>query len=259
MNMAHLYKKIFLLVSTTAFLFATVVVMVYCFVLPQYALHSGAFRYKKSLSESIDANKILIVGDSNAARGISAKILTERTGIHAVNLALSRPNGHIFNNNFALFSVKPGDIVLSCYTDYDYDADELNYEAMLALLENNFDTYSMLKGLSIPHLAFAFPQYIESAMLRFLLRQSINGDDYHLNEFGDSDHELDVAKVLTKEELSYVPTYNARGIAIMNAFNAKLREKGATLLVASAPMPYGEFMTEGGGKNLVSILERIKG
>ena len=245
MNILHLYKRIFLLLFTTAFLFFAVVAFAYCFVLPQYAVSSGGLQYKKSLLESIDTNKIIIVGDSNAEMSISARVLTEETGIRAVNCALPAANGHIFDNNIAFFNTKPGDIVLACYVNYDYDDEKIAWENMWALLENNIDTYPMLKGLDIPHVAYAFPQYIESATLRFIARQSLNDGDYflgksHLDEFGDIDHKFDGNRVFTLEEMFYIPKYNNKGIQIMNDYNKALKERGVTLLVASAPIPLHE-------------------
>lgn len=240
MNIFYLYKRILLLGLTAAGLCIAVVSFAYCFILPQYSLYSGSLKYKKSLLDAIDTNKIIIVGDSNAGHSIFARILTEELGIKTVNCALARYYGHVFDGNLAFSNIKSGDIVIASYTDYCYNDEEINWESIWAMVENNFDTYFMLNGLDIPHLIYSFPQYIESAVLRFIAGQGVNGDDYHIDEFGDSDHKLDSDKIFTEDDI-YLPKYNDRCINIMNNYNKKLKEKGVTLLVASAPIPCGEF------------------
>lgn len=230
----------------TASLCVAVVALTYWLILPQYSLYSGALKYRKALLDDIDTNKIIIVGDSNAGYSISAKLLTEEIGIRAVNCGLASYYGQIFDGNIAFSNLRSGDIVIASYTDYYYDDEKLNWESIWAQVENNFDTYFMLKGLSVPHLIYSFPQYVESAALRFIARQGVNGNDYRLDEFGDASHTSEVDRVFTENDI-YLPKYNDRCVNIMNAYNKKLQEKGVTLLVAAAPIARGEFSPKLGG------------
>lgn len=202
--------------------------------------------------ESIDEPKIILVGNSNLSFGIDSEMIQEKTHMPVVNMGLHGALGNEFHERMGMLDIDEGDIVVVCHTSYG-DDDTIG-DATLAWI--TFDCHSELLSLfrfkDIIELAKAYPSFFRKAFF-FWISGRGNKDTFDIysrdafNEYGDVVYKPDYGNLDGNSlfEKSYsanrVARLNDTCINRLNKMNEYVNSKGASMVIASYPIGYGQY------------------
>ena len=222
------------------------------FVKNQYLLnYQASILDKIERLKSINEPKIILVGNSNLAFGIDSEKIEQEIGMPVVNLGLHGALGNAFHEDMAKFNIEKGDIVIISHTDYDLD-DISEFDLLWITLEHHKELYYLIKKEDYLSMAKAYPTYAIKSALLWIRKKGNKYEDNissysrnSFNKYGDvvvkpdsgakSMHQLFYEGAIT------VPKISEKGVTRINEYNKYISEKGATLLIASYPIAYGEY------------------
>lgn len=222
---------------------------IFCFwiVMPQYLNNYQASLIDKNERLcSIEGPKIVLVGNSNLAFGIDSRAIEEAFGMPVVNMGMHGGVGNPFNEQAALQNVCPGDIVILSYSNFN-DGDVIrNQELAWITIENHPDLWKYIRLKDWPEMIKAYPTYLKDCL--DLWSQGTgnldSGDEYsrlRFNEYGDNIYDRPVLVPETDFSEVHIPEIGDATINRINALNAQLEEKGATLLMTAYPTAICEY------------------
>lgn len=222
---------------------------IFCFwiVMPQYLNNYQASLIDKNERLcSIEGPKIVLVGNSNLAFGIDSRVIEEAFGMPVVNMGMHGGVGNPFNEQAALQNVCPGDIVILSYSNFN-DGDVIrNQELAWITIENHPDLWKYIRLKDWPEMIKAYPTYLKDCL--DLWSQGTgnldSGDEYsrlRFNEYGDNIYDRPVLVPETDFSEVHIPEIGDATINRINALNAQLEEKGATLLMTAYPTAICEY------------------
>lgn len=197
---------------------------------------------------SLNEAKIVLVGNSNVAYGFDSRLIEEEMGLPVVNMGLDRFLGNAFNERLALLNIHEGDIVVIAHSSFSDEGKAPNGLLLWYTIEMHPKLWRAVGVRDIPALAAAYPQYFFNAFCLWIKGEG-NLDDgsmHHsrsaFNSYGD---------IASRPPLEYpfrffegsveMPEINDTCIKRLNRLNAKLRERGAHMVVAACPIADGEF------------------
>ncbi|MDD3263242.1 MAG: hypothetical protein PHR61_05395, partial [Candidatus Absconditabacteria bacterium] len=200
--------------------------------------------------ESIEAPKIILVGNSNLSFGIDSEMIEDELDMSVVNLGLHGGLGNAYNEQIAKLNICDGDIVVVCHSDY---SDEDNIEdAELAWITYDFNNQLLpiIRTKDYWNFFKAYPTYCRKATVLWLTHKGNkdSGDCYSrcaFNQYGDviykpKDGQMDVDEFFKTIPIT-VPEINDTCINRLNELNKYCIERGAKMVVAGYPIAYGKY------------------
>jgi hypothetical protein len=240
-------KKTFTLLASVALMACLLGIFLFAVLMPQYAQgYNAALIDKKARVMAIDEPKIVLVGNSNLVFGVDSAAMEAELGMPVVNMGLHGGAGNAFHEEMAKFNVQPGDIYIICHTDYA-DIDEVSDPGLAWItLENHFDLWPLVRTKDIPTMVEAFPGYVKRCISLWAAGEGnlSTGDEYArdaFNEYGDNVFPRPVSRPTLPFAEQTVPGISKACTDRLNALNAYMQERGATLLLAAYPIAFGEF------------------
>ena len=196
--------------------------------------------------KSINAPKIILVGNSNLAFGMDSEMLKDAMNMPVVNLGLHGGLGNAFHENIAKLNINSGDIIIICHSTYLDDNRISDIELCWITLEYHRDLWSILRPGEYLDMVMAFPKYWLKSLVRrvFSMKTKTIPTAYSreaFNKYGDIVIKPDTkfeSKVFRNQK---VPEVNNTCTERLNAFNSYAEKKGATLLIAGYPIGYGKY------------------
>lgn len=200
--------------------------------------------------KSIDEPKIILVGNSNLAFGMNSREIQKEIGMPVVNLGLHGGLGNVFSEQISKISINSGDIVILCYHTFS-DDDKINDPSLAWITyDANFSFFRMLRPKDYLRILPSFPDYFEKKLFMFLQK---NGNENPetcysrnaFNEYGDvvfkpESEKKDMIRFF-QEKNSFLPELNKTCVKRLEKLNKFCNKKGATLVVAGCPVPYGKY------------------
>ena len=220
-------------------------VVLFCFeiVMPQYLLNYQAVLVDKNERLcSIEGPKIVLVGNSNLAFGIDSAAIEEAFGMPVVNMGMHGGVGNPFNEQAAVQNVCEGDIVILSYSNFN-DGDVIkNQQLAWITIENHYELWGYIRPKDWPAMMKAYPTYLKDCLELWSLGigNMDSGDAYsrlQFNEYGDNIYDRPELVPGTDLNQVHLPEIGDATIERINALNAELKSKGATLLVTAYPSP----------------------
>lgn len=226
-------------------------------VIPQYSGSLVASLIDKvDRIESINEPKIVLLGHSNLAFGIDSKLIEENIGMPVVNMGLHGGIGNAFHENMAKLNVTEGDIYIICHSDYA-DADTIRDAVLVwTAIEDHFELWRLLRPKDIGPMIEAFPIYFKKALNLYAAGTGNNiwGSRSAYNEYGD------IATIRTERSYTFYdvmpPSINDTTTERINELNQWLKDRGATLLIASYPIGNGELTAD--AQEYIDFQEELK-
>jgi hypothetical protein len=201
---------------------------------------------KHALLEDIKGKKILLVGGSGVANGLSAGVIKKSIpGYSAVNMGLNAGLGLRFNINEVMEYVHKGDLVV---LSPEYENFEGGYNGSVQLLKAvniapftskyiQSDQYrDLLLHDSLTFIQLKAQSYFDR-LTSIFTHASVNIDDQ-----GDRTSESparDVSKMTFSFKMS--PEAYSACVTILNHFDTFCRERGATALLSYPSLPSTQF------------------
>jgi hypothetical protein len=236
-------KKIALLLLIIAALLSLFVV---CPWLPGEPFHNIA--KKHAILGNIQGKKIIFVGGSGVANGLSAAVIEKDIpGYKAVNMGLNAGLGLRFNINEVMEYVQKGDLIV---LSPEYENFEGGHNGSVQILKavniapftSKYVQNDQYKYL-LMHDSLTFIQLkVQSYFDRFtsiFTHASVKIDDW-----GDRTSESPVRDVRKMQfSLKVTPEAYSECVTILNLFDTFCRERGATALLSYPSLPRTQFRT----------------
>lgn len=233
-------------------LFGVLIVAYINYILPQYNKgYDAALIDKAERLESIDEPKIVLLGNSNVAFGFDSALIEEKTGMPVVNMGLHAGAGNAFHEDMAKFNVCEGDIYVLCHSSFA-DSDNIpDTMAYWSSLENNYQLWRLIRRKDIPAAVKGFPVYLKKSLALYASgtgNQEIEGVVHNrssFNEYGDIGLYREGSLDVFTDKVA-PPPINDIMVSRINALNAWLTERGASLVVAGYPVGNGMLTADAG-------------
>lgn len=257
------------------FFFKTLLVALFVFLigfvwlpLLDFESYNGSIIDKTERLKTVQGPKIVLIGDSNVAYGMRSDLLEQAFGMPVVNMGYNALMGTVFNENLAKRNVVPGDIYIIAYALYSDDkADFQKMADVLSALRVSQDARSIIfeppwdenDWELLGRIAKGYPAYLRSHAQALAIKTVKEIDKrlhLHLpqnaeniarssfNEYGDIAPGLKLTTVM-KDDTEFqdyeVQVPGPETIERWNELNKWYSARGATLLLAGYPIPYGKY------------------
>lgn len=127
----------------------TFVLPILC-IAPQYLGHyTATLNTKVNRLKAVDAQKIILIGNSNLIYGIDSELLEHLTGMPVVNLGFHGGMGNAFHERMARLHTNAGDLVIISHLTYADDDQIENTSLIWPTLENHFQLWPLLHAQDI--------------------------------------------------------------------------------------------------------------
>lgn len=265
MKMKLFVKKIFWFIIIFI-LFWLMILPIHYFVLGnQYANeYTGIFTVKMDRLMSIDEPKLILVGDSNIAFGISSEMLEEQFGMPVVNLGLHGGLGEYFHWMMAKNGVNEGDIIIYAGA-FPFDNKAIP-DGRLAWVTMEFHTeyYNVLSKENYLKMLVYYPVYFVNSLNKYISGQGsscVSAKELGFNEWGDvceyrpnnEDNQF-----FEKDYISMPKLETRISKQILNEINEYCESKGATFLIAGYPIGIDGEITDGQYEELCGYRNKLQ-
>lgn len=209
----------------------------------------GALNEKFDRLNSIDGEKIVVVGGSSVAFGLDSKLLELYTGMPVVNFGLYADLGTKMMLDLSLSGISDGDVVILA-PELDKQTLSLYFNNQSALMAMD-DDFSMAKHLKLDDLFSCIGGTWKFAMEkrdRYLGKTNVSLDaiyrSEYFNEYGDFALEraenvmngyFDANNRVVLDESEYGPELEAF-LDYVNVYTKKCERRGATVYFSFCPM-----------------------
>ena len=217
--------------------------------------YSASIIDKVARLKSINEPKIIIEGNSNLAYGIDSSMIESAINMPVVNLGLT---GYYltesFLENIAKFNINSGDIVIGGYSTFTDDGIIHEPLSHWTTIEYHFDLWPILDKEDYFTMFLYYPSYWLRSFGLWITRQGNKRNPLvaaftysrrSLNKFGDipikPESQRKPEELLFHPSNSHVPQINDICINRLNKYNAYVKSKGATFLIAGYPIGEGKF------------------
>ena len=216
--------------------------------------HLASIIDKVARLKSINEPKIILLGNSNLLFGIDSPMIESAVNMPVVNFAVGAMR-YGFLENTAKLNINSGDIIIASYSSF-FDDDKVDPAMEWPIIEYHFDLWKGIDEKDYFKMFLYYPGYWARSFAMWLTRQGNNnkggelvGDNLYLRRAFNEMGEITVrpeSNRKTPEEIFHpgstnVPKINDICINRLNKYNAYLKSKGATLLIAAYPIGYGKF------------------
>lgn len=240
-------KKVLFFVKALLML-CLVVFFLFGIVSPQYELgYNASILDKVARLKEIEGSKIVLIGDSNLAFGIDSSVIEEQIGMPVVNMGLHGGLGNAFHERMARLNVQEGDIYVISHTAFD-DDDSLGDPSLIwVTLENHLPLYQLVRAKDWWTLKDALSNYVQKSVNLWLRDEGNEAteDAYSrlaFNEYGDNVYpRAETVEGAVPFESQTIPGIGDLCVERMNALNAYLTERGASMVVTLFPIANVEF------------------
>lgn len=198
--------------------------------------------------QSINEEKIVLIGNSNLAFGINSEMIEQEFGKPVVNMGLHGGLGNVFHEQMAKLNVCEGDIYIICHSEYD-DNDRIgNCELAWLTIENHYNLWRLIRAEDVWGMLNAFPVYLRKTIDLYSSGTGNidNGGRYSrsaFNEYGDFGIYRE-GSIWTKLVPVKCPSISDESVERINKLNKYLEKRGAVLLIAGYPIGNGEVTAE---------------
>ena len=200
--------------------------------------------------ESINEPKIILAGDSNVAFGTNSPMIEAAFNMPVVNVGFQGALSNAFNEDIAKLGINSGDIVILSHSDFaDNDRIASTY-ILWDTLEYNWELYKILRVKDFFDVLRSYPSYWWRSFVFWITGTGnrVPPSVYAsrgFNEFGDMVIKPEQYRKSTEEMFKpgniKVPQINDICINRLKEYNKFITNRGATLLIAGCPIPYGKF------------------
>ena len=228
--------------------FCLVIGFLFGVVMPQYTeSFNAAILDKVARLESMEGPKIVLIGNSNIVFGMDSQRLEEAFEMPVVNMGLHGALGNAFHEEMAKLNVQPGDLYIVCHTEYDDNDTILDPSLAWLTIENHLGLWRLIRPKDMWTMVDSYTTYLQKALMLWTEGMGNQADEAmyarrDFNIYGDNVYpreRRDEAVILPFEEQT-VPPIGDICVNRLNALNAELTGKGATLLIAGYPIANGE-------------------
>ncbi len=253
------------------FIFGMIVAGAVWKIMPQYdTLYNAALHDKIDRIETIEAPKIVLIGNSNVAFGFDSEMIEEAFGMPVVNMGLHGALGNAFHEEMSKLNVQEGDIYVVCHLSF-YDNDEIGDGTVAwTAIENDLSAYRLVRIKDIPVLIKGYPAYLRKCIDLWRNgegNQEWDGSAYGreaFNKYGDvavlrmecKDQTMLGQSGQELEAQSYL-SFNDTCAKRINKLNSYMQERGATLVVAGRPVCVDQEPSPEFEKSLVAYRELL--
>ncbi len=239
--------KIALFIGLFTLSFACVCIFGLFIVGAQYlGSYQAALIDKTERLQSIDEEKIVLIGNSNVCFGINSEEIEKEFGMPVVDMGLHGDLGNAFHENMVKLGVSEGDIVIICHSDFS-DNDTIPDPTLAWItIENHTEFLKLVRNKDILQLLRAYPSYFRNCFMYWLTGKGNIVSDTTcysrsaFNEYGDIYKRFDDTYEFTDTSVT-VPEITDACISRLNDLNRYLNEQGATMLIAAYPIGYGKY------------------
>lgn len=247
------YKWIYFLVFM-AFLLPVFFTLIVFFLPAQYdETYLGAFAEKEERLESVQGEKLIIVGGSSVAFGIRSDLMEEQLGMPVVNWGLYAPLGSRTMLEACFDQINEGDIVIFCpeqnpeTLSFSFQAEEM-WQAM----DGSGFNPEIFTESELKQLLGAFPGFAVSK-LKYMIEGKPQGSGIYrrisFNEYGDIESQerernqmtegYDAAQLI---DFSFFPEEDF--VQYLNDYAARVKQKGAHFYYRFCPMNESAVVNE---------------
>lgn len=218
-------------------------------IMPQYSYnYNAALQDKINRLSNVESPKIVLIGNSNLAFGINSEMLEDAFGMPVVNMGLHGGLGNAFHEEMAKVNVQKGDIILIVHTEFA-DDDAISDPVLAWLtIENHPKLWRLIRPKDIPDMFLSYPDYAKKALALWSAREGNETDlgtvysRMAFNEYGDvafrRPETILESDFFDKNPIP-VPEINQTCTQRLNDLNEYVTQKGALLLTAACPVPFG--------------------
>lgn len=222
-----------------------------------YFMISSQFKYTYQASlidkvdrlESINASKIILVGNSNVAFGICSDEIQKELEMPVVNLGFHAGMGNAFLEQIAKLNINEDDIVVICHSTFSDDDEIIDPSVAWITYDFNDSIWPIFREKDYKTILFAYPNYLRKSCFLWLLNSGnrIPNSCYSrtaFNEYGDVVFRPDSQKVdndYFAAKTVKVPEINDICVNRLNELNEYCMKHGATMVVAGYPIAYGQY------------------
>ncbi len=199
---------------------------------------------------SLKSPKIILVGNSNLVFGMDSEMLETAMGMPVVNLGLHGALGNSFHERMAIGGINKGDLVIIAHHTYNKDDKIESPYVCWETIDNDPSVFGILRAGDVADILGAYPAYTMDNFYIWLKGSGNRPQEKpysrsSYNEYGDILIRPEEA-ALSEEELfagthHHAPSAGADTAARINSFNKYVKDCGATLLIAGAPIAYGKY------------------
>lgn len=237
-------------------IFAAKVALVLCLVLgflfgivsPQYTQGFNASVLDKVANlKAMEGPKLVLIGNSNLPFGMDTARLEAEIGMPAINMGLHGGAGNEFHESMAKLNVVAGDIYVICHTEYNDEGDKVDPSLVWITIENHFDIWGLVPPKQYGGMKDAISTYVKKALGLWSdgSGNEATEDAYArpmVNAYGDDIYPRpQTVPDAVPFDSQTVPYLDDTCVDRLNALNAYLTERGATMLIAAYPIANGEF------------------
>ena len=233
--------KIFLLLAVCALSMALLSALAFFVAAPQHQeLYTGAIADKIQRLESLESPKIILAGDSNLAFGMDSARLEEAFDMPVVNLGGHGGLGNGFHLNMAKRNIQAGDIVVISTTGYA-STGVLDPALAWITIEGNTDYLSLVPSGDGFKMLKALPKYVLKTLFYWVTGTgNQTPDDAYarsaFNPYGDNVFPRTETTFYFHPDSVNTPVISPEGMQVINEFAAYCADRGATCLIAAAPI-----------------------
>ncbi|MBQ7560597.1 MAG: hypothetical protein IJS99_02015 [Synergistaceae bacterium] len=213
--------------------------------------YSASIIDKVARLKSINEPKIIIVGNSNLPYGINSAMIESAMNMPVVNLGLT---GYYmtdsFLENIAKLSMNSGDIIIAGHSNFTDDGIIHEPLSEWTTIEYHFDLWPILDKEDYFTMIIYYPSYWLRSFALWITRQGNKANPLveaftysrrSLNKYGDIPEKPEVNRGDFRDSKVKVPEINDRCVNRLNKYNAYIKSKGATFLIAGYPILENEF------------------
>lgn len=241
-------KKKLLFFTKVLLVFALVVLFLFGIVSPQYLQGFNASLLDKvARIEDIQGPKLVLIGNSNLPFGMDSAALEEAMGMPVVNMGLHGGMGNAFHEEMAKLNVQPGDIYVICHTEYNDMGDQMDPSLVWITVENHASLWPLVPRADYGGMKDALGTYVKKSLTLWADGEGNKAteDSYSrlaFNAYGDNVYPRpQTVPGAIDFESQAEPYVEQACMDRLNALNAYLVARGATMVVAGYPIANGEF------------------
>lgn len=237
--MKNFIKKILLALIPLLLILLVAGTVFYTKISPQYSYgYCASIIDKLDYAASITRPKIILVGNSNVPFGFDSELLEKETGMAVVNLGIHGSLQNAFQENLAKDSLKSGDIILICHSNFK-DNGKLGQASLACItIENHFDYLKFLSPKDYVSFFICSFDYMAKATGLFLSHQGNKDtkDVYSRNAFNKYGDVCYPRKPLGNLEKTELPGVSKTCMKRLKKLRRYAENKGASVLIAGYPI-----------------------
>lgn len=203
--------------------------------------------------QSIEGNKIILVGNSNVSFGFDSELLERETGFPVANMGIHSGLSNMFQEDMVKPYIDEGDIVLLCHNSFSDGYTISDPSLAWITIEKHKDLWQIIRKDNMKEMIQAYPIYAFNCLVRKITGKGVQIENScysreAFNEYGDvvykPEEEKRPASMIFYKGAINVPIITDSTVDRINEFNEYVTSRGATLLVVGYPVADGDITPE---------------